>query len=482
MAWVFAIFIQERTPIPDESSETNKPNFCYSYTQFNQTARMKTKNLRYLPLVLLAFCWGCKDGTPDPLKPRIISLKFPGIPVENVSIDQKNLVITIEVPSLLPADIEPEVTLTDQAELSPTPWNFIFTSIRPEDRQIKLGYTGMEGYIPFATYTVKLIPKAPLKIGTIVSPIEYELYDGQNDEILIPFSNLYGNELPVTLIFTDQSSKEVFEFENTPETTHLFAGLHTQVNQLRVKMYPLAIPPGSYDLEFVTKKGETLKIPQPVILKKGPVDLDWAGAIFSSKVQPGETLVIKGRNIFAEDVTMELIDSTGQALKLSNLKYNKFGNELQVPIPASLPLGHYVLRFSSPTLPFVNETSSQSVCRRLYIRKQGKVPYEILFLNETYATCSINGPIVVSRNTRIPTQVGGFEAKVRLRMISVGNADMIQYAQATVLRSGNLEVGSYVLIPNEVPTGQYRVSLQVIDDAGKVTQEGPTYWRVVEVR
>lgn len=446
---------------------------------------MKTKILRYLPIVLLAVFLGCKDKTPDPLaygKPRIVSIKFPGIPPENVTIDQKNFVITIKVPSLLPAEIEPEVTLTDEAELSPTSWNGVFMGIRPDDRQIKLGYTGIEGYIPLTTYTVNLIAQAPLKIGTVASPIEYELYNGQNDEIHIPFSNLYGNELPVKLIFTDQSSKEVFEFENTPETTHLFSGLYSQVNQLRIKMSPLAVPPGSYDLEFVTKKGETLKVPQPVLLKKGPVDLGWAGAIFSSKVQPGETLVIKGRNIFAEDVNMELINSTGQALTLSNLKFNKFGSELQVPIPATLPFGHYVLRFSSPTLPFVNETSSKSVCRRLYLRKQAKVPYEIFFLNETYATCSIEGPIVVSRNTPIRTQVDGFDAKVRLKMVSVAHADRIYYAQATVMSLGNLETGSYVLIPNEVPTGQYRVSLQVLDDAGKVTQEGPTFWRIVEVR
>jgi len=446
---------------------------------------MKTNHVRYLPFVLLVVFLGCKDRTPDPLaysKPRIVSIKFPGIPVENFSIDQKNFVITIEVPPLLPTEIEPEVTLTDQAELSPTSWNGVFTGIRPDDRQIKLGYTGIEGYIPLTTYTVNLIPTAPLKIGTVASPIEYELYNGQNDEIHIPFSNLYGNELPVKLIFTDKSSKEVFEFENTPERTYLFPGLYTNVNQLGIKMYPLMIPPGSFDLEFVTRNGETLKVPQPVFLKKGPVDLGWAGDIFYSKVQPGETLVIKGHNIFAEDVNLELIDSTGQALTLSNLKFNKFGSELQVPIPATLPHGHYVLRFSSPTLPFVNETSSQSVCRRLYLRKQANVPYEIYFLNEVSVTCSIDGPIVVSRNKRIATQVADFDTKVRLKMISVANADMTYYAQATVISLGNLEAGSHVLIPNEVPMGQYRVSLQVLDDAGKVTQEGPTFWRIVEVR
>ena len=60
------------------------------------------------------------------------------------------------------------------------------------DKRQKLGYTGIEGYIPLTTYTVNLIAQAPLKIGTVASPIEYELYNGQNDEIHIPFSNLYG--------------------------------------------------------------------------------------------------------------------------------------------------------------------------------------------------------------------------------------------------------------------------------------------------
>ncbi|MBU1822357.1 MAG: hypothetical protein KKG00_12720, partial [Bacteroidetes bacterium] len=44
------------------------------------------------------------DPEPDPLadgKPRIVSIQFPGIPEKNVTIDQKNLLITIKVPPVL---------------------------------------------------------------------------------------------------------------------------------------------------------------------------------------------------------------------------------------------------------------------------------------------------------------------------------------------------------------------------------------------
>lgn len=147
--------------------------------------------------VLLAFVLGCKPKTPDPLvdgTPRIVSIKFPGIPAEDVSIDQQNFVITVKVPPLLPAAFEPEVKVTENAKLRYVDWRWLFTSTDNRPR-ISLDYSDGDQGIE-AWYTLKLLPTGPFTIVNSSSLVEFVLNNGQTSHAYFPVKNLYGNELP----------------------------------------------------------------------------------------------------------------------------------------------------------------------------------------------------------------------------------------------------------------------------------------------
>lgn len=248
-------------------------------------------------------------------------------------------------------------------------------------------------------------------------------------------------------------------------------------------MYNLNLAPGLHDIELTMKEGVVSKYSQPLLVKKGPISLGWGGTILLSKIVPGEELVLIGQNLFAEDVSLELIDSTDHVQRLESMKFDPYGNQIKIQIPSSVGYGYHILRLRSKILPFENNAPGNlTACRRLYISGQDRTPYEIIFLTDGFLDCSIKGPVLVPKNKFISTWVTGFDTKVRLKMVSVQNPDIIQFGQATTMSSGNPEAGSNIFIPDEVPAGWYRVLLQALNDQGEVTKEGPPFWRLVEFK
>lgn len=437
----------------------------------------------FIVTALLAFCAGCKSKTPEPLldgTPRVVSIKFPGIPAEDVTIDQKNFVITVKVPPLLPTVFEPEVKVTENAELADMDWRFIFTkSIYFKPGSIYLKGKDSEPSI----YTFKLIPAGPLEFIDANSLLEYVIRGGSRT-LNLPARNLYANGMLHYVRMTNRETKEVLLLENLHNVTNpVFTLWGETMNQVGIFMNSRNSIPGTYDLEVVTKDEVSTKYPKPFVIRKGAVEPPELG--FSERfTPPGNRLGLGGANLFEGDFTLELIDSTDRVTPLRDIEYEKSGYQIWVKIPPSVSYNsHHILRFTY-------NGGRDIVCGRLHIRDDNYNRLAFVKFGDSGYDCSIKGPVVIKRNKPTEVQILSGSAPLvtdgptnrRLKIVSVDNQGETYYVPAPVgVEPCCVHLSLPIVIPQEIPGGRYRISVQVLGEKGEVAEEGLPYFRIMEI-
>lgn len=435
-------------------------------------------------LTLLTFCLGCKPKTPEPLAdgtPRIISIKFPGIPAEDVSIDQHNYVITVKVPPLLPSELEPEVQVTENADLQEVNWHFVFVkSIYFEPSKIHLSGSNREA----TAYTFEFIPAGPLEFVDTNTLLEYTIRSGSRF-LDLPVRNLYANGMLHYVRMTNRGTKEIILLENLHNVANaVYAGWEKEMNMIRIFMNSRNSIPGTYDLEVVTKEGISTKYPQPFIIKKGAVELP-EFSIFGYQGVQGKSVGAGGANLYEGEFTLDLIDSTGQVTPLRDIKYEKAGHQFYAVIPTTVRRNaHYVIRFTQ------NDGGATS-CGRVHTREEEFPLLRIVALGDSPFDCSISGPVELERGK--PTNIvatGGSTNPIvegttnrRLKLVAVADPAKIYLVLAPMPPpSDPINPRPPIVIPPDIPAGQYRVSLVMLDAQGEIAEEGARYFRIVEVR
>ncbi len=448
--------------------------------------------------VLLAFVVGCQPKTPDPDENlQILSLYFREIPAEDVTIDQEKKVITLKAPAYLPSgEIIPYVELTRQAELKSANWRGLFYENCPECRKLELfdknnpSNSLSSGGISPSIYTVTLLPAGPLTVDAAALAADFDPRDYQFEStefgpnfFFLPFRNLYGNALPVQAKFTNLETREVFavndsDIPNGSNSPFFFQGIFARINQLGIEIQSLEekLTPGRYQVELTMKNGEVLTTPVPVTLRPGRLQVNnWQPDHEGSRVRPGGTFQLTGGNLYAGNLKVELVDTLGQATKLTVAEASQYGESALIKLPASLEYEHYVMRISDATSQF-------EFCHQVHTRPGKLAANEIYYMGDYLSSCSIKEPLVFLRNQKNYVSVNSVAPKTRLKLISIQNSTEIYFAESELRYVTQHGGSAFVRFPSDIPAGKYRVSLQVLDESGKVTQQGPPYWRMIELK
>ncbi|WP_327486004.1 hypothetical protein [Telluribacter sp.] len=441
--------------------------------------------------LLRLFCWlsmavlliTCRPDKiePDPLtdgQPRILAIRFPGIPEKDVNIDQKNFLITIKVPSVLLKDMEPILELTENAKLLKGRLYPIFTGSCPDCKDIPLGLKGAGYDHTIVKYTVKLIPIGPIEMGLMKEPIHHILHDDPTGLLLVPMINLYGNTLPITVELVHRTTKEKILID---ESSRIFPGYLGNTNNLVLFMDELKNRlPGTYDIDLKMADGRTLRAPQPVIIDKGPAYITTYQHLiyYGIDATAGTTLSVEGYNLFSGDITLELTDREGKTFSLPNLVFERYGLKLGIPIPASLPTGQYVMRL-------YQFGKARESCFRLNVRK-GKAPdAQIGTIGDNPTPCSLQEPVRIGRNIATAltyTLTPKLPNRPRMKLVPMDGAQLVYYGAISPYVLQPMPTGpARMTIASDVPIGHYIATLQYLDTAGQVIAESEPYGRVLEV-
>ena len=169
-------------------------------------------------LLVVGLVISCRHAEPEPDffadgVPRLKSVSFSGIPQENISIDQKSKIITVQMPSIILDRIAVSMELTDKAEWIEKGKYYIVPNAFGCESCFQIILKDLSGQFDYTVYTIKTIANAPLQVALLSQPITYSISigdDSERQDIDIPMVNLYGNALPKEVHLTyDNTGEEV---------------------------------------------------------------------------------------------------------------------------------------------------------------------------------------------------------------------------------------------------------------------------------
>lgn len=416
---------------------------------------------------------------PDPLtdgKPRMTSISFPGIPKEDIVIDQKNFLVTVKVPSTLSEDMMPEVSLTENAalfggmEFLLETYNGGIGLLTGDSVMFRLVDKNNPKFGEAATtYFFKAIPSGPLRIiSNQPNAIEHVLMTIESPDTWFSFENLYGNKLPKSYQLVNKQTGETFT-----QVGWMLKGSGNRVNQLAIEFDGVqGLIPGSYELTFLSESGEHLTFQQPINVKMGPALLEYTPIYFGFDAIAGKSLELKGYNLFEKHVTLELLDQSGKNVKLPNVAFVKDGRSFKVQIPRELGTGQYILKV------FQDDIVTDPCYRLNIFKDENKEPY-IGTIGDEPMPCSLTTPVHVTKEKKtFLTYSLNFTEKARLKLTSVATG--MHYYGVINRYTGGADPPSLV-IPNEVPNDLYIAKLEILDADGKVKFESAPYARPLKV-
>lgn len=413
------------------------------------------------------------DGTP-----RLQSIVFPGIPNDDVNIDQKNLLVKVKVPSLLPDDMIPEINLTENAALRGG-MEFILENYS-RGLGFFLGDSVMLNLVlknpspkftdKVTTYFFRPLPSGPLHLFSLPDRFEHVLNNEETGYIWLGAENLYGNKLPKAIELVNKATGK-----KIVQTGWMVKGYRnkSEVNKLGIDLDPIQdLVPGIYDLTILNGDNERIAVQQPLIVKMGAAWIYYPLIYFGYQVTPGKNLALVGNNLFKGHVDMELVDENNSAIQLTDLVFSENGHALSIPIPRKLPEGQYILRL-------IQDQIKSDLCYRVNVFKSEEKPSYIGTIGDEIAPCSLTEPVNVARGVDIfftfYTSVPGL---ARLRIVSVATASI--YHGAVTPYSGGIP--PKLVIPDQVPTGLYVASLEIVGENGEVLVTSRPYARKLLVK
>lgn len=409
-------------------------------------------------------------------RPRIKSLTFDGISPKNVVIDQEKFLVTITLPPTISNGFNTTLTLTDSAKLiGPIDWYQTFQKTPeqcPYCFKIALTHQNNAQSNPnlLTTYAIHLLPEGPLTIQPAQT-----IETGLGELIYLAMFHLYGNALPTKAIFVDQLTGERVAQDSllVPIYGTVFPALSKSIgNRLIINTnYFSKLTPGQSTLELTTEKGQLLR--QSFRFTKASQHIY---RLSSYALQPGEWVTLSGNSLYENDVRLSLLDSLDQATPVTNVIHDRYGHQLQVQIPATLARQRYIFHVANLT------TGQSTYCRRINWPRRENTPNEISYLSDKIEDCSMKGPVYLRKGSALPFEANAYGKTGQLKLVSIENStnQFFAYVQLRTSDPGRLPG---VLIPPATPSGRYKAYLQIVDpqDRTKVLEEGPAFWRDVEV-
>lgn len=434
--------------------------------------------LLFLLIIFLGSCDKHAEDLANDGRPRILSIVFPNIPEKDVIIDQRNLTISIRLPEKLSQDLTPEVTLSQNTRMVKEKW-WYDTILLGKENVLAVRFTNILLSQDETVYKLILIPFAELNFSGIDPADTMVANYGQQTWLQLPASNVYGTNLPEKLVLTSRTTGEKYVFDDKlrgKNPGHFYSGWDETTNHLGVVIYLGKHPvEDNYELEFTFLKGRIVKYPQVVHLKTDKFSLREWPMVVGAVYKPGENMSVTGGNLFSGSMKVELVDSVDRITPIRQIIYNDNSNDIQVSIPRDTPLGKYAVRLTQKGY------ESEPFCYRIKVDVKPHAPLEIHMLQEGQGYCSLNRPIVLQRGRWLNMSASYFEGKGQFRLVPVEDSSKSYTAQALIFSYKSFEGEPSIYVPSDVPAGFYRVTLQSLKD-GKVTGEGPPFWKVVQVK
>ncbi len=408
-----------------------------------------TQNLVWV--ALLALVMGCNPLLPNPRfagEPRILSLRFPNIPAEAVSIDNKNKVIKVKLPAVLPPIGLPEIEVAGNAFSGLILWINVFTEDGPDHRKIELygldTSTDAKPAQVVATYRVEFVPAGALEVDTEAYARNPPPETGTTN-LYVPFKNLYANALPVAVRFTNVATKEVSVIDslspNLVRDDHygrfVSRSWGTSAGQMNllvvdVAAYGAKVVPGSYQVAFVKKDGTIINLPRPFTFRAGAMLIKSAWNDAVPIVPPGQEFVITGRNLYKTDVTVKVLDSTDREVPLADLQFDPYGNRISLTMAGTAEGRHVVQtinQFGSKICQLIEVTTKPIAATTLDIIKVGW----------TSDYCSIKVPLLLPKNqeTLILLREPASDVQLRLTSVKGSSQDYVVGVKIILLSDGS---------------------------------------------
>ncbi|ADB38801.1 hypothetical protein [Spirosoma linguale] len=438
-----------------------------------------------------------KEVEPDPLSdgtPRLKSISFSAIPQENISIDQKNKVITVKMPAVLLDRIGVIVEPTDNAEWD-NKQDYLSAALfgcLPCYQVILKDKKDINSSLDRGVYTLQTIPSDPtIKVALLSAPFTYAIRadkDAINPYgIDIPMVNLYGNRLPKEARLTHDATGETLTIKRDSSGSY-FYGVHysSLSNRLGINLWDEKLLVGSYHIDLVLDDGALIKVSQPLLVSKGKPSLNYeAQTYFGYRVSVGKTLAMSGYNLFEGDISFDLVNQQGKITPLSGLVFDRYGRQLQVSIPTSLSPGQYVLEV------YVKGVK-QLDCLRLNILKDDK-DHPILGTLVTKdpseaSPCSLIDPVTVQRGVALfftsnqeKAALDKLGQHLMLKLTSLAQG-VTYYGSIVAYDYANADFPGSFTVPATVSPGLYTAVLQVLDIRNNVVDESAPYGRILSVQ
>lgn len=403
----------------------------------------------------------------------ILDISFPGIPKENVRIDQPSRKIYVKMPALLTADnLKPIITLSEKSRLAlqydiekiGQPGNWCF----PESEgmlPIRLAKKTRTDQGWDVTYTIHPMANAPLSITQSTQLLAFEI--GESINIHLDALNLYGNSMPQTVIFTHtKTAKQILA-----QDIDLVTGLY-YINNASIYAYWVPFEPGEYNIKIQQRDGSLIEVLPTLTTIAGKSRIeDQITALGRLRSLPGKTLTLRGRNLFSGLVEFRLLFPNAITLPLK-ATFSADGNETRITLPPNLPMGAYgieIVREGRP-LGISYRLGIVAAEDQLFMSALNKLP------GRQYLT---DASLTLTRNKPIPVLFGPILSKLDsylFVLIDSANPNLVYQFTLT----WPIEADANFTIPSSVPSGRYKAVMQEIDPVTqKVVRESEPFERMV---
>ncbi len=395
----------------------------------------------------------------------IVSIHFPGIPDENVLIDHKNRTVIVNMPSVLTInDLTPIVECSENAKLAL--YDFSLSEIGrtinwafPYANYLSIILTSKQpGNYPSIKYSIKPTTAKPIIITQ--SEVLPALAIGDSRNVYFNAQNLYGNNLPKSVTFTNKKSgkKEVL------------SGVYITPVFNKIGIYINFSPElGEHDIVFEMADGESVKVPQTLTVVPGTISY-LENTYYSLEGQPGGKVTARGENLFEGVVSFRLLYPNGIEIPL-NADYYLNGRIVDLAIPASLKPGYYGIEIVRSGIPLGR-------AYRLSVVRYELQP-TIFSINEySLPNYPTEEPLIVqlSRDVSILFRIRKPINRYVVLLENESNAASAFQFTLTL----PIEAAPYFTISSTVPAGRYKAFIQEIDPVTKkVVQQSEPYERIV---
>ncbi len=404
---------------------------------------------------------------------QITQVKMPGVPDENITVNQADTSITIVIPETYqPRTFRFSYTLNapncsvwrDDIELRVSNSQSYHASLVFDSG--KQAYSSKE-------YKINYKPAGPLVIGQGQEPIP--LIIGELSPVLIRVSNYhaladYSRSPKISLKRVSDGKVQSVRLDEyqQPGTAFSQSSIMQLVSSLDID------DEGTYVLQAQTLDSTIVTCSQPVVARyTDNVIVNYVTQFEFYAPVPGGTQRFYGYNLrAAAKAGIDLIDYAGQRITLPILEYRDKGREMLARIPESLKGGYYLYQPTKDGIP--QQKGSH------FVVADGNRP---LF---AYPLGTYNGypagPGEIKQGKTLYIRFSPPNRKTKLKLVSKVDPSVV-YLVDIVIPNEQPYSGFYsptAVVPTTVPPGDYTASLQQTLDDGSVV-EGPAHLQTIRV-